>query len=74
MRALDDLLSIDPEELPAYPKAELEALRRRSRMVLTALDEQEPEDMTSEAYDNWAQQHELLEDLIDDLDDYLDEI
>ncbi len=39
---------------------------------LAALDEREPEDMASTAYDRWAERHEALEDELDDLMDLLD--
>lgn len=40
--------------------------------LLARLDEAEPEDMDSEAYDAWADRHERLEDLADDLLDALE--
>ena len=39
---------------------------------LTELDECEPEDMASAAYDRWAERHEALEDELDDLMELLD--
>ena len=36
-------------------------------------DEDEPEDMASEAYDEWSEQHEKLEDIADDILDRLEE-
>ena len=39
---------------------------------LAELDEREPEDMTSKAYDRWAERHEALEDELDDLMELLD--
>lgn len=41
---------------------------------LALLDEQEPEDMTSEVYESWAEQHEDLEDLADEIQDRLEEM
>ena len=38
-----------------------------------ALDEQEPEDMESEAYEEWGSRHEELEDLLDEIRDRLDD-
>ena len=39
---------------------------------LAELDECEPEDMASAAYDRWAERHEALEDELDDLMELLD--
>ena len=36
------------------------------------LDEEEPEDMDSEAYDDWGDRHEELEDLADEITDRLE--
>ena len=38
------------------------------------LDEEEPEDMESEAYEAWGDRHEALEDLADDIQDRLEEL
>ncbi len=38
-----------------------------------ALDEREPENMSSEAYDEWSEEHEQLEDLADDILDRIEE-
>lgn len=54
------------EELREY----LDAVEARLR----ALDEEEPADMESEAYEAWGDRHEELEDLADELRDLLDEI
>ena len=37
-------------------------------------DEEEPEDMESEEYDQWGDRHEALEDLSDEIEDLLDEM
>ena len=37
------------------------------------LDREEPEDMESEAYEDWGDRHEELEDLADELLDLLEE-
>ena len=39
---------------------------------ISRLDEQEPEDMASEAYEIWGDRHEALEDLADEIRDLLD--
>lgn len=44
------------------------------RTAIAQLDEEEPEDMESEAYDQWGDRHEELEDWLDELMDRLDEL
>lgn len=44
------------------------------RSQIDALNELEPRSQTSEAYEAWADRHELLEDLADDVLDRLDEL
>ena len=39
-----------------------------------AWNELEPEDMDSDAYEDWGERHEALEDLADELQDRLDEL
>jgi len=50
--------------------ARLEELRRK----VALLDLNEPEDMESEEYEAWGDTHEKLEDQIDEILDFLDEI
>lgn len=61
-----------PGDLDALDRTELRAWLDRVRREIAELDEAEPEDMMSEAYDVWADRHEALEDLADDLMDRLD--
>ena len=61
-----DLDAMDPERLRDY----LDTVRAR----IDALDGQEPEDMESEAYEEWGDRHEELEDLADEIRDRLDEL
>ena len=49
--------------------AYLAEIRRR----IAALDEREPENMSSEAHDEWSEEHEQLEDLADDILDRIEE-
>ncbi len=54
-----------------------EALREALRDLqaqIRALDAKEPRQMDSLAYDDWAQEHEDLEDLMDEILDRLDEL
>lgn len=39
---------------------------------LAALDAREPENMDCAAYEDWADEHEELEDLLDEIQDLLD--
>ena len=43
------------------------------RLKIQQLDEEEPEDMESEAYQKWGEAHEELEDQVDELMECLDE-
>ena len=61
-----DLDSMDKEALLAY----LEQLRAQ----IQELDAAEPKNMNSEAYEEWGDLHEELEDLVDDILDRLDEM
>ena len=61
--ASPDLDVMDRQALTAY----LAEIRRR----IAALDEREPEN--SEAYDEWSEEHEQLEDLADDILDRIEE-
>ena len=42
------------------------------RLLISRLDEEEPADMDSEAYDAWGDRHEELEDLVDEIRDRLE--
>ncbi|MDD5930956.1 MAG: hypothetical protein PUC45_00640 [Oscillospiraceae bacterium] len=61
-----DLEGMSREALQDYLRTVLERIE--------ALDEQEPEDMGSEAYEDWGDLHEELEDLADEIRDLLDEM
>lgn len=59
-----DLDGMDAEQLRAY----LASVRAR----IGQLDEEEPEDMESEEYQEWGDRHEALEDLADEILDRLE--
>ena len=61
----------DPADMD---KAELLAYLDTLRSQIAELDEEEPADMESEAYEDWGQRHEDLEDLVDDVLDRLEEL
>lgn len=50
------------------------ALREGLEMKLAELDAREPGDMQSEAYEQWGERHEELEDLLDEVMDRLEEL
>ena len=59
-----DPKTMEPEELRAY----LEDVR----CELETMDEEEPEDETSEEFVDWAERHEELEDLADEIVELLE--
>ena len=61
-----DIDSMDKDALRAYLK--------ELRIRIEELDEKEPRNMNSEAYEDWADRHEELEDLLDDVIDKLEEL
>ena len=63
---LPDLDTLSREELLVY----LNSVRAQ----IDQLDGQEPKNMNSEAYEDWGDRHEALEDLADEIQDLLDEM
>lgn len=61
-------------ELEGLSRAELEEYLRQVRERIAQLDEEEPADMNSEAYETWGDAHEDLEDLADEIVDRLEEL
>lgn len=70
---MDDFFAAGPD-LEAMGRAELLDCLAAVRQRIVRLDQEEPEDMDSEAYDAWGDRHEALEDLADDILDRLDEL
>ena len=70
---MDDFFAAGPD-LEAMGRAELLDCLSAVRQRIARLDQEEPEDMDSEAYDAWGDRHEALEDLADDILDRLDEL
>ena len=50
-------------ELDGMDRAQLLSCLERIQLMLEHLDELEPEDMDSDAYEVWGERHEALEDL-----------
>ena len=73
---MGDILEFTPHwDDPAELDAEAAAMAlARVEALIARLDEEEPEDMDSEAYETWGDRREELEDLADDLRDRLDEL
>lgn len=63
--------SMAPEDMDEQQLQEQLALLRQR---LEALDEKEPKNMNSEAYEQWAELHEDLEDQIDEVLDLLEDL
>ena len=62
----------DWEDLEAMSRQELLNCLETVQEQIARLDEEEPEDMDSEAYDDWGDRHEELEDLADEITDRLE--
>ena len=63
-----------PGDVDALDRDALRRLLEDTLARIAALEEQEPEDMESEAYEAWSEHHERLEDLADDICDRLDDL
>ena len=62
------------QQTESLDEAQLRELMETAGEKLRQLDEIEPADMLSEAYGEWADVHEQVEDLYDELLDELDEL
>ena len=60
----EDIYEMDLQQLQAHYAAMQEELR--------ALDAKEPRNMNSEAYEEWADEHEELEDYLDEILDRME--
>ena len=56
------------------PNASLLEQKTALLAQIAELDAKEPADMDSELYEAWAEEHEELEDLLDEILDLLDEV
>ena len=66
---LEEVPDMDDMEL-----GELKAYHRELEEALARLDAAEPRNENSEAYEDWAQEHEDLEDLIDEVLDRIEDL
>ena len=55
------------EDTDELSREELLTLLERLRAEIATLDEKEPKNMNSEAYETWADRHEELEDQVDEI-------
>ena len=55
------------------PAGDLLAQKAALEAQIAQLDAREPADMESEAYEAWADEHELLEDMLDEILDLLED-
>ena len=62
----------DWEDLETMSRQELLNCLETVQEQIARLEEEEPEDMDSEAYDDWGDRHEELEDLADEITDRLE--
>ena len=72
---MEIIFAPDPPERPDAAELDLAELRRYRQEIaeqIADLDEREPEDMDSEAYDVWAGRHEDLEDIRDEIEERLE--
>lgn len=61
-------------DMDAMNRRALEKYLCQLRRRLAGLDEQEPEDIMDEAYEQWGERHEELEDLVDEVLERLDDM
>ena len=59
-------------EIDSLTAQELEQYRAQTQQMIADLDALEPRSEKSEAYDAWAELHEDLEDVLDEILDCLD--
>ena len=64
----------EPEDIYEMDLQQLQAHYAAMQEELHALDAKEPKNMNSEAYEEWGDLHEELEDLVDDVLDRLEEM
>ncbi len=65
------LAELEDIQLRRLGPAALQELQRQIRLLMEQLAAQQPEDMEGEAFEAWAEPYERLEDLADNVADYL---
>lgn len=64
----------EPEDMYAMTLSQLQDHYAVMQEELMALDAREPKNMNSEAYEQWADEHEELEDYLDEILDRMEEL
>lgn len=64
----------EPEDLYAMNLEQVQAHYAAMQLQLQELDRKEPKNMQSEAYEEWADEHEELEDYLDEILDRMEEL
>ena len=64
----------EPEDIYEMNLQQLQAHYAAMQEELQALDAKEPKNMNSEAYEEWADEHEELEDYLDEILDRMEEL
>ena len=67
-------LKVEPEDIYEMTLPQLQAHYADMQQELQTLDAKEPRNMNSEAYEAWADEHEELEDYLDEILDRLEEL
>ena len=62
----------EPEDIYEMTLPQLQAHYAAMQEELHALDDREPKDMLSDVYEEWADEHEELEDYLDEILDRLE--
>ena len=62
----------EPEDIYAMTLSQLQAHYAAMQQELQALNDREPENMQSELYEQWADEHEELEDYLDEILDRME--
>ena len=62
----------EPEDIYEMNLAQLQAHYKAMQEELQALDAREPKNMNSDAYEEWADEHEELEDYLDEILDRME--
>ena len=66
--------SEEPKDIYEMTLEEIQAHYGKMQEELHALDAKEPRNMNSEAYEQWADGHEELEDYLDEILDRMEEL
>lgn len=64
----------EPKDIYEMTLSELQEHYRQMQEELQALDAKEPKNMNSELYEEWADEHEELEDYLDEILDRMEEL